>query len=299
MKEAISRSGYLIEQRVSEVLGQEGYYVALNHTYPDPVTSKTREIDIHADSSLVGFEYPSFGLHWSIDCECENNEHPIVFFPFAPLMPENYWLNLKCFGIPMKIWKGEECVDLLAFLRLHRFHHYCAGNLATQYCSFSRTKDKDRSKWIAIHRDEQHNTFDSLVFSIEHDINQFYSELWRPPEGDEVEPIHLQFKYPLVVLGGELREAHIGRRGVVLTRAKHAQFLRRLYLAGKMVEYQIDVITEDYLPEYLSLIENEMDKVLRLIRRHKGTMTRSIDRIVQETKGTKVANSYRTLLTLE
>ena len=299
IKEAISRSGYLIEQRVSKVLSENGYFVVPNQPYVDPFSGKTREIDMKADSEawFAATDSVMSGLHWSICCECENNMQPIVFFPFEPLLPSAGSYLIKCYGMPMKIWHDNKYVSLLSFLPFHKFHHFCRANIATQYCSF--TKLRGNNRWIATHLEEQHDTFNSLVWAIEDDINRFYKEGWQLPKGDEVEPIFLEFRYPLVVLGGELMEARLGKRGLVVKKTKHIQFVKSLYLSGKMTNYQIDVITEEYLSEYLLIVEAEMDKLRRLIRRHKRIITQSINHIVEDAKSAKIANSYKTVLTLE
>lgn len=299
IKQAISRSGYLIEQRVTRLLSESGYLVMPNRTYLDPTSGKTREIDMQADSE----PWPPFrdsvisGVHWSICCECENNDQPVVFFPYEPFAPGLLSELVKCVGIPMKIWQDDRYINLLSFLPFHKFHHYCKGSITTQYCSFA--KPRGSSNWIATHLEQQHDTFNSLVFAIEDQINRFYSEEWVPPKDREVEPILLMFKYPLVVLGGDLREAHIAKRGLVVKNVKHIKFVRGLYLSGKMINYLIDVITEDYLGEYLSIVETEMKKMQRLIVRHKKTIAQSIDHIVEDAKSAKIANSYKKVLTLE
>lgn len=297
MKQAISRSGYLIEQRVMRTLGED-YFVETSYIYKDPITEKSREIDLKADSTMIpSEEFSSGGVHCSILCECENNLQPVVFFPFERLLPEAASLYIKCFGIPMKTWDGSGYKDLLLFLPFYKFHHYCKSNAATQYCSFDKRRDKDN--WIATHLEEQHDTFNSLIYATEYEINRFYSEDWEPPKPDKAEPILLEFIYPLVILGGKLMEARIGKRGLVIKNTKHIQFLKNLYVSGREVYYNIDVITEDYLEEYLSIIQKEMEKTRRLITRHKKNLTQSIEHIVQEVKNKEKVKSYRELLTIE
>ncbi|MFQ6115085.1 MAG: hypothetical protein ACE5NG_13560 [bacterium] len=41
MKEAIQRSGYLLEQRVEPILSEEGYFVQTNPVFPDPESGKS------------------------------------------------------------------------------------------------------------------------------------------------------------------------------------------------------------------------------------------------------------------
>lgn len=296
IKEAIYSSGYLIEQRVLRILSTD-HFVRPNHLYLDPISGKTREIDMRVDSAPVWSEDFSSGVQWSIFCECENNAQPVVFFPFEPLMPSTASELIKCYGMPMKIWRDNEYVDLLSFLPFYKFHHYCKGGVATQYCSFIKRRDK--GKWVATHLEEQHDTFNSLVYAVECDINQFYTEIWQPPKVDEPEPVLLVFIYPLIILGGELMEAHLGRRGLLAKKVKHVQFLNSLHISGREINYKIDVITEDYLREYMTIIDYEMKKLRRLVTRHKRIIKQSVDRIVKDVEGTKAVTSYKPLLTLE
>jgi hypothetical protein len=297
IKEAIHSSGYLIEQRVLGILSED-YFVAPNYSFLDPISGKTREIDLKSDSTTMWAEdFPSGGIHCTILCECENNVQPVVFFPFNPLSPSDASALIKCYGIPMKIYKENEYVDLLSFLPFHKFHHYCRGAVATQYCSF--TKPKGGRKWIATHIEEQHDTLTKLVYATEYEINQFYSEAWEPPKADEPEPILVVLVYPLLILGGELMEAHLGQRGLITNKVNHVQFLSKLYIAGSEVDYKIDVIREDYLPEYMEMINHEMNKLHKLVTRHKKVITQSVERIVKDVKDAKATGSYKSLLTIE
>lgn len=297
IKDAIYRSGYLIEQRVTRILSKD-YFVRPNHLYLDPVSGKTREIDMRAGSTVPWSEdFSSGGVYWSIFCECENNMQPVVFFPFEPLMPSAASTLIKCYGMPMKIWQNDEYLDVLSFLPFYKFHHYCKGSVATQYCSF--TKPGGKKEWIATHLEEQHDTFNSLLYATEDEINRFYSEGWTPPKEGEIEPILMVFIYPLVILGGELMQAYLGRRGLVARKIKHAQLLKSLHISGQEINYKIDVITEDYLSEYMAIIAYEMSKLKRLITRHKKIITASIEHIVSDVKYRKPGDSYKRLLTVE
>ena len=73
MKESILRSGYLLEQRVEPVLEKAGYFVTTNAAYPDPLTGKSREIDIEALAAFKVSRDYDFIFPYLI-CECENNK---------------------------------------------------------------------------------------------------------------------------------------------------------------------------------------------------------------------------------
>jgi hypothetical protein len=298
MKRAIARSGYLIEQRVADMLAKSGYYVTLNPTFPDLITKKAREIDIEADSTYVspltgeGF---ITGVHWSIVCECENNLQPVVFFPYETLDPEERYSLIKCFGVPMQIWENGEYVDLRLFLPFGDFHHYCSGQIATQWCSFRAKKGADED-WIAEHGEEQHDTFNSLISFIQYEIDDF-SKDWNLPENDEEEPLYIEFRYPLIVLGGKLMEASLGRRGQVLKRARHIKYFKSAYFGAEQESYIIDVITEDYLAEYIALIRSQMKRVRRMMTTRKKKINESILKILHEARATdSPTDAYRRLV---
>ncbi len=48
IRDALKRSGYLLEYRIEQVLGRNGYAAFPNQAYPDPITGKSRELDISA-----------------------------------------------------------------------------------------------------------------------------------------------------------------------------------------------------------------------------------------------------------
>ncbi|GAI45655.1 unnamed protein product, partial [marine sediment metagenome] len=208
--------------------------------------------------------------------------------------------TLKRHGIPLKIWLGDNYTDLLAFLRLFEFHHYFQSPatipVATQYCSFAKVKRRDREKWIATGLEEQHDTFNSLVWAVEHGINESCCKCGIfPEENRRIADFNLEFAYPLVILGGELMQAQMGKRGLVLKKVKHIRFLKNLYSSGKLLEYQIDVITEDYMSEYSSMVSKEMNQVAQLLTKHRKIITESADRIVGGLRGAKPETFYETL----
>ena len=48
MTDALNRSGYLLETRVEDALVEAAFTVEANTCYPDPLTGKSRELDIYA-----------------------------------------------------------------------------------------------------------------------------------------------------------------------------------------------------------------------------------------------------------
>lgn len=48
IRDALLRSGYLLESRVEKRLREEGAYVETNASYRDPETGKSRELDVYS-----------------------------------------------------------------------------------------------------------------------------------------------------------------------------------------------------------------------------------------------------------
>jgi len=61
MKQALARSGYLLEARVEDLLARRGYLVDANIGYPDPLEGKIRELDARAMTFASAVEKPKCG----------------------------------------------------------------------------------------------------------------------------------------------------------------------------------------------------------------------------------------------
>ena len=293
MKEAIKKSGYLLEQRVERTLSSAGYYVETNPVFPDPETGKSREFDISAISAArIGKKGYNFVFPVLI-CECENNAQPIVFFMKESPVSFLHHYEVRVSGIPAKFWQKDGYISFSEFTGMERFHHYCRGKVSTQYCTFQLKKDK--SSWVALHDEEHHNTFSSLIRALDYEITKHY-EGWEPPRKLEKEDVNIQIYYPVVVLQGELFSAELRRNGVTLKEVKHIQFRKEIFSSriNEVETFQIDVMSEGYLRQYLKMIELEIEKTKKILQRKREKVLISIVKIVQETrKNKKKIKSFR------
>ena len=295
MKHAIQRSGYLLEQRVEPILTEEGYFVETNPVFPEPETGKSREIDISALSAVRVYKKGFNFIFPAILCECENNSHPVVFFVKESPISFLHHEQVKVSGIPVKFLRKDGYVSLSEFTGMEKFHHYCKGPVATQYCTFHQVK-KDRSSWIALHSEEQHGTFNSLIKALEYEISSHFAGWTLPDKKVEEEAVNVQIYYPLVILQGSLYIAALENKQLTLRKSKHVQLRKELFLphANKVETYQIDVISEGHLGDYLKIIDSEMEKVKRIFQRKRKEVLLSIEKIVKETKRLgKKAESFR------
>ena len=293
MKEAIQQSGYLLEQRVEPIIRQTFGYVETNPVFRDTDTGKSREIDIRALAGVGVYRKEGSYIFPMLLCECENNSQPVVFFTSESPISFTYCEDLRVSGIPVQFWDNDGFVSLADFTGMKKFHHYCKGEVATQYCSFQLKKDK--SSWLAFHNEEQHDTFNSLIKAVEYEVDDHFKG-WSLPEQVDEEDINIQIYYPLLILQGGLYSAYLKDNRLMLRKAKHIRFRKQFFSSYKnQVEtYQIDVIMEDYLSRYLEIVESELEGIKKVLQRKKGKVFESIEKIVQEAKeGGKELDSYR------
>ena len=70
---------------------------------------------------------------------------------------------------------------------------------------------------------------------------------------------------------------------------KHVQLRKEIFLSNskKPETYQIDIITEEYLPEFLDIIDNETEKIIKILKRKRTIVRDSVKRIIDEAKSLK------------
>jgi hypothetical protein len=299
MKDAIQGAGYLIEQRVEQILMKDGYYVETNPAFPDPDTGKSREFDISALLAKRLYKKSFSFIFPNLLCECENNSQPIVFFTKESPISSLHHYEVKVSGLPVKFWEKDGYISLSDFTKMEKFHHYCKGEVATQYCAFF--PPKGGKPWIAHHGDEQHDTLNTLTKVLEYKIANHYADWddWVLPQKADEEDINIQIYYPLLILQRDLYSGTTTKKGVSLKKIKHIQFRKESFLPklNKTEDYQFDVITEDYIQDYLKIVESEMEKVIKVFKRKRKEVLISIRKIVNEVRGLKKKpKSYREYL---
>lgn len=289
MRDAILRSGYLLERRVAAVLAKAGYKAVTNRGFTDPETGKSREYDVYGYKDIAVYGTGSHGIFPTLVCECKNNPQPVVFFvkekgAFEPLIDE-----VRVSGMPAKIWQRDRYVSVQEFTGVEGFHHYCRPEVpvASQYCTFQLKKDRDRLSWMAHHTDEQRDTFTSLIKALEFEINEDFKN-WSMEDDTKKEFVDLSFYYPLVIFGGDIYSAHIEDE-LSLEKREHVQLNIEFFsfYDNDVISYHMDVISEKYLPSYLNVVDREMLRVKRMLQRQKQEVLLSIDKIAQDCKALK------------
>lgn len=302
MKGAILRSGYLLEQRVEPILEKTGYVVTTNAAYPDPFTGKSREIDIEALSAFkISRDFDFIFLY--LICECENNHQPLVFFIKDSLISFLFYEEVKSAGIPSQFierkistkngyeLKGRKSyIGLSNFLNFEKYHHYCKGPVSTQYCTF--TRKNIQNPWIAFHSEIQHDSFTNLVFALEAKIDEYYKS-YTLPRKNEKDNINIGVFYPVLILQGDLYSAQIKKGKLELKKSKHIQYRKEYFSKEKQTTYQIDVISESFLPKYLKMVDKEMEDAKKILKRKIKIVRESIEDLTEIARKKKKGETFR------
>lgn len=297
MREAIKRSGYLLEQRAKTLLQRAGFSIEINSSYPDPKEGKSREFDIWAAKGRPIFPRRIESVGAVLVCECKNNPLPVVFFE-SDIPKEHTWRfceDIKCSGIPVKFWVHETYRYLPVHLGFAGFHHCMSGPFSTQYCNFQRKNQKDQ-QWQASHDGPFHDTFETITHALETCIDLHFG-LIKPPEPDLQSIPSIRIYYPVLILQGELYLGRQGRRGVTLTRTKHVQYRREIWTRGRPIVYQIDVITESHIPSFIRTVETEIEELVQSMAGQEQLFADSVTRIVNDYRGNRTDRPpWRTVL---
>lgn len=291
-REALLRSGYLLESRIETFLRNEDWYVEANTAYPDPDTGKSRELDLYAMSAdQAGPDELDF-LFTVLLIECVNNPQPIAFFTKEPQVGFLHHHEVKLAGLPVKIAVEEErdaWEFLPDYLGMDKYHHYCKGRVATQFCSFT---EKRHGEWMATHERPHFDCFRKLCAAVEHFVDKHFK---GGPVGEH-EPVSIEVYYPVVVVQGKLLDVRPSKTSVRLFQADHIQYRRTAFVGTEATDYQIDVVTERFFPKYLEIIDQEVSKTARLLRRRHKAVRKSIDKIVRSAKRLRSPDKIRAAL---
>jgi hypothetical protein len=283
IEDALRRSGYLIEYRIEQVLRDEGYHVAANETYPDPITGKPRELDL----SATGAERIASDKEWLFSMlliECVNNPYPLAFLSKETQTGFVHVYDIMFSGLPAHIFKrtGARGGNLAEYLKLDKMHHYCAGRTATQFCSFQPKKNTKPIEWMAWHEEGHFESFSKLCqvvnYSVEHHFQQTVSM--------SDDSINLQTYYPIVVVGGELLDISHEGNCINIETTNHAHYVQSYIREGTQDNYHIDVVTEKYFPTLVKLITSEVEQIAKQAVAAERELHRTIDRMAKAAKRT-------------
>ena len=293
-KDALLRSGYLLEHRLESVLRRRGWYVEANEAYQDSETGRTRELDIYALAMRKPFKNLA-GFVWAVLLiECVNNLQPMALITKQPTFAPFHSDDIKLGGLPSQVFIASKKAwqSIPDFLEMEKYHHYCRGRVATQFCSFARKKET--KQWMALHEDLHFDAFRTLCTALEYTRTKLYSS-WEF-RAKSREYMNVEFYYPVVVLQNELLEVRPRGKSIRIESSKHLQFRRSFIYRGQACDYQIDVLTESFFPKYLSLVEKELDITAQRVQEARTEIQHSVERISRVAKRLRSPDKIRSVM---
>jgi hypothetical protein len=263
IEEALNRSGYFLESRVLSDLSKKGYKNFPNETYPDPITDKSREIDIiskglRLTENLSLNDFLNFEFTYDLVIECINNTQPVAFFKRPDKDPYtifNKFYYSKTFRDLLPLYDGRRGGDYEFddYTTSSKNFHYNLMPKNTQYCSFSLKKGK-KNEWMASHPDGLNDTFGKLLDFVEHSTTKTDK---RFTESNGIDAVRIKMMFPVLILQNRLIEVSETKGKIEIEDKNHLIYNSKQY-SDKKDGFLIDIITEDYLAEYLNLVKNSM-----------------------------------------
>jgi hypothetical protein len=277
MSDALLRSGYLQEVRLERLLRSRGYFVQANSAIEDPITKKSRELDIYALSatklsSEFDFLFPVLLV------ECVNNPQPFAVFPKKIDWEGSFTYDILFSGLPVKFPDNRNrnsWICIADFLKVGKYHHYFKGTITSQFCSFFRKQNQ--GQWMALHDDTHFESIQKLCLAANHSISEHYRS-WHVGKN---EPVNIQIYYPVLVLQGKLVEVIESQKGVRIREAKYAHLVRSTIINGEESTFHIDIVVESFFRKYISMVDSEAEKMAYTLRRNNKQVKESINNILK------------------
>lgn len=258
-KEAIERSGYLMEQKIAKVLKQENFIVLPNYSFQDIETGSSKEIDIIAilfDDILTDDGYYMGYIYFYLVLEVKNIKPVICFTQYYTYDLGSIFHHYS--GVPKLIWtKRNKSKGLLDFLEVKKFHHYYNfDRIATQFCTIKRIKSGVKELIASHHFGHNRNLYNELVLPlikvIEFEKEQNKDILAYCQNG----PINLTFYYPITVVN-EIIECNVSKKEPEYKKVNNINFIRRYESKKISGIYKIDICDEKGLENIIKTIKNE------------------------------------------
>jgi hypothetical protein len=264
---AISRSGYLLESQISELLTSMKFFVETNQSIQDPSTGKSREIDLLAE--YYEYQENNNGVLAKIKFvfEAKNNPYPMVMITELKPTP-----NIEPWEAFREVITETENSKRLSIddRFFGKLNGYDVGGIFTQYCSFKRKKDSgNNSELMAWHPDEFHEALMKIVQYCDDQV-----ESW---EDRTVGKWFRDILYlPVLVLGGSLYELTFDKKGK--HRLKKVETSKLWYNYHWKDEYKsvlIWVVTQKGLSKFITnmiKVEREIEQeMITIIAKHKSS----------------------------
>lgn len=267
MRSAIDASGYLLEGRIARLMAERGFFVEMNPFAPDPTEpSRSVEIDVAARYFEWVNEENKDTVTASVLLECKNNSQPFAFFVQRPQLGELNDNRIHYGGFPSFSMDQESKIQvpLHKLLEMKDWHHYCgAKEVATQFCTFER----NGRKFKAGPNDNYSKSFSKLASVTASDS--------AGACGLHLQNIQVQMSYPVAVFQGPIYRVEDQSGKPKLEAVEHLQLHQSATVNGRVIQVQIDVVTEAAFARVMECILEELRAFRDGINRHYARLLNS------------------------
>ena len=242
IREALERSGYLMESRLVRALNDSGYFVEPNVAHKDPRTGKSREIDLVAEKEPDLALYPrNCCVKTTFVVEALNNRFPLVAMTERPYSPN--------VDVDSYVKQGHHLIRHEWLRRMKTYWPRVEGqsDLFAQFCVLTKKSGKD--ELMASHPDD---VYGSLLKMVEH-VEQLRSdfEAWESDGGYR----RIFFWHPMLVVSGRLLTAKVAADGrVSIADAPIARLEFNWHDGEDPKTTVIELVREDFLVERMNAI---------------------------------------------
>lgn len=264
--ESLQRSGYLLESEVSKYMASRGFFVETNQVIKDPITGKSREIDLTAEHYIYDSERSEYKVATKIRYvfEIKNNTLPVVLLTDYHSSPYNdLFDSLKVIQTGKTPWDGLELTFFDYFVPSSKDD----GKMFTQYCSFQRKKDKEE-ELMATHPEEIYSGLLKITQFCEEEIEPWNEESEEPSDPDGYKNRYDRyFVYlPVVLIKDDLFELDIDEQNTPTLKAvPYSRFVLNYHFKEMPKTALVHFVTKDGLPHFLQEMRTIEDKIRTLL----------------------------------
>jgi hypothetical protein len=148
-RDALLRSGYLLESRIEALFRRRAYYVQANSVFLDR-SGSSRELDVYALGAIKAGPHDRDFLFTAFLIECVNNPEPLVLITKDPQTGFLHHEDLKLSGLPVKFpanSRPQTWTSLTHYLGVEKYHHYCRGRGPRSTAPSRRSGNRPMTGW--------------------------------------------------------------------------------------------------------------------------------------------------------
>jgi len=279
IKEIISASGYLNEQKVIVEFENHGFFAGANYAFEDQDEHKSREIDFIA-SRFTDFIFGKTGFYFFAYGEVKKRTNPLIFFERKPQRNESLEVYVPVEATQEFFSNIDLFLDIKKVLNFSEIHHQLKhGFISTQFCEIDNNK--------AGHKDLYETLFLPLLKCVDSEMTRTRKMTsYFDPEN----PCYfLNLFQPIIIISGPLYAYDVYNDSLI----KKDYIIYRRHYASNTIKRTllIDIVTKDYLSTYItekliktyiaieSSFKNQMDKIIEYCIK---------DRVIQDQKVNKI-----------